>query len=347
MVRKESRMATIKEIAELAGVSRGTVDRVLNNRGAVNPATAEKIREIAKALDYRPNRAGLVLAAQKKNLKLGVILFSQNNPFFEDVLKGVKSKADALAEYNCSVLIRQVRFDVAEQIKAIDELVETDEISGLAIAPCNDEQIREKINELWRKGIPTVTFNTDIENSSRIAYVGSNYTKSGETAAGLMNLLTYGDVHLGVVSGSPKILCHTQRIAGFENRIKKEYPNIHITGTVVNNDDDFESYDQTLELLRRYPQINALFFAAGGVYGGCRAVMTLHREKKITILAFDKVPTTKELVEEGVIAATICQQPRSQGSKPLDILFEYLTTGILPEKEYHYVAVDIRIKENI
>jgi len=69
-------MATIKEIAALAGVSRGTVDRVLNDRGAVNPETAEKIRKIAKELDYKPNRAGLVLAAQKKRLKLGVILFS-------------------------------------------------------------------------------------------------------------------------------------------------------------------------------------------------------------------------------------------------------------------------------
>ena len=59
-------MATIKEIAALAGVSRGTVDRVLNDRGAVNPETAEKIRKIAKELDYKPNRAGLVLAAQKK-----------------------------------------------------------------------------------------------------------------------------------------------------------------------------------------------------------------------------------------------------------------------------------------
>lgn len=68
-------MATIKEIAELAGVSRGTVDRVLNNRGSVNPRTARKILEIAQALDYKPNKAGIVLAAQKKNLK-SVLSFS-------------------------------------------------------------------------------------------------------------------------------------------------------------------------------------------------------------------------------------------------------------------------------
>lgn len=68
-------MATIKQIAEMAGVSRGTVDRVLNNRGSVNANTAARVREIAEKLNYKPNKAGLMLAAQKKNLKIGVIYF--------------------------------------------------------------------------------------------------------------------------------------------------------------------------------------------------------------------------------------------------------------------------------
>ena len=100
-------MATIKEIAALAGVSRGTVDRVLNHRGAVNPQTEQKILEIIQTLDYKPNKAGIVLAAQKKNLKLGVILLGKGNPFYDDVLTGVKDKAAELEGYNCSVLIRQ------------------------------------------------------------------------------------------------------------------------------------------------------------------------------------------------------------------------------------------------
>ena len=69
-------MATIKEIAELAGVSRGTVDRVLNGRGAVSEQTERKVLEIAQALQYRPNRAGIVLAARKRNLKIGVLLLT-------------------------------------------------------------------------------------------------------------------------------------------------------------------------------------------------------------------------------------------------------------------------------
>ena len=109
-------MATIKEIASLAGVSRGTVDRVLNHRGAVNPQTEAKILEIVRALDYKPNKAGIVLAAQKKNLRLGVVLLGIGNPFYDDVLSGVHDKAAELEGYNCSVLIRQTEYSLEQQL---------------------------------------------------------------------------------------------------------------------------------------------------------------------------------------------------------------------------------------
>lgn len=70
-------------------------------------------------------------------------------------------------------------------------------------------------------------------------------------------------------------------------------------------------------------------------------------KKDMTIITFDKVATTKEMVAKDVISATICQEPLVQGSKPLDILFSYLATGDLPKSEYNYTAVDIRIKENM
>ena len=112
---KGERHGHYKQIAELAGVSRGTVDRVLNNRGSVNANTAARVREIAEKLNYKPNKAGLMLAAQKKNLKIGVILFPDSNPFFSEVLEGVNAKAKELSAYNFTVLIRQVPFDETEQ----------------------------------------------------------------------------------------------------------------------------------------------------------------------------------------------------------------------------------------
>lgn len=338
-------MATIKEIAALAGVSRGTVDRVLNHRGSVNPATAERIEKIARELDYKPNVAGLVLAAQKKKLKLGVILFSPENPFYLDVFEGVSSKAEELAGYNCTVIVKQIASSVEAQLSAIEELV-AEEINGIALAPYNDSRIRDKINLLSEQGIPVVTLNTDIENTRRIAYVGSHYTKSGSTAAGLLRLMTHGEVHVGIITGSSNILCHTERIAGFTESLKPFSDTIHIAEIVEVHDDEFESYEKTTALLKRHPEINALYFAAGGVYGGCRSVKALGLQNQMRIVAYDMVPTTKELLRQGIISAVICQQPKLQGSKPLALLFTYLTTGELPDREQHYVAVDIRIREN-
>lgn len=342
---REKPMATIKEIAALAGVSRGTVDRVLNHRGSVNPKTAEKIQEIAQALDYKPNKAGIVLAAQKRKLKIGVVLLGAGNPFFDEVLLGVSEKAAELAGYNCTVLVRQTDYCLEEQLLAIDELLK-EGVDGLALTPYNDNAIRRKISDLYARDIPVVTLNTDIENSKRIAYVGSNYYRSGQTAAGLLRLMTSGQVYIGIISGSRNVLCHTERISGFRSVID-QYENIHVSATITNQDDDFESYEMTARLLKEHPEINALYFAAGGVYGGCRAVIASGRQYDIKMFAYDMVETTKKLIEQGLIAATICQQPLLQGSKPLDILFAHLTTGESPQSEYNYIDLDIRIKENL
>lgn len=74
-------MVTMKKIAELCGVSRGTVDRALNGRGRVNAETAAMIRKMAKQLGYEPNPAGKALAARKNNPVIGVLLPSEGNAF--------------------------------------------------------------------------------------------------------------------------------------------------------------------------------------------------------------------------------------------------------------------------
>ncbi|MCQ2517744.1 MAG: LacI family DNA-binding transcriptional regulator [Lachnospiraceae bacterium] len=339
-------MATMKEIAELAGVSRGTVDRVLNKRGAVNAKTEEKILEIARALDYRPNKAGIALAAQKRKYKFGIIMFGIGNPFFDDVCAAFTEATNELSEYNCSVLVRRTSaFGVEDQLDAIDDLVEKG-INGLVIAPQNNQAIADKINELWEAGIPTVTFNTDVPGCKRLCYVGSNYHKCGQTAAGLMNLFCNGDARVGIVNGSKQILCHTERIAGFCDRLK-EYPGLSIVDSIENNDDDFKSYDLTKEMIDKHPEINALYFAAGGTYGGCKAVIAAGRDKDIKIVTFDKIATTVEMMRLGVISATICQQPEVQGALPLKILFDYLTIGEKPATDHVYTQTEIRICENI
>ena len=342
-------MPTIKQIAYLTGFSRGTVDRVLNNRGSVNPETAAKIRETAAAINYTPNRLGKTLAIKKKNLTFGFILFSStsSNPFFEDVIRGIESKKKELDEYGVTVEIRYASIDLPElQVKMIDELLEQG-ADGIVITPINHPLVSEKLKQLSKAGTPVVTTNSDIPGCGRIAYVGSDYYKSGETAGGLMKLATGGSANVGIIIGSELVLCHSERVAGFTDNVKKFAPGIRIIDMVKNNDDDLESYAVTKELLKNHPEIDSLYLAAAGVNGACRAVSELGLAGKLTIISYDITKTTQKLIQKGEITATISQQAFTQGAKPLDILLEYVGMDIKPADDCFYTKIEIKIKENL
>ncbi len=338
-------MATIKEIAELAGVSRGTVDRVLNHRGQVNPEKEKKILEIAELLHYQPNKAGVALAAQKKKYVIGVLLFGEDNPFFDDVMEGLRLKAQELSIYGCTILEKHISFDLQAQLQAMDELAAAG-INGLILSPYNDEQVQNKIDAFWDSGIPCVTVNTDIPASKRIAYVGSDYYKYGRIAAGLLKLMTSGKIKVGIITGAHNVLCHEERISGFSDYFEKQHSQVKIVSIMENHDDDYKSYEAVSLMLKQHPDLNALYFTAAGVYGGCRAILNTALATPPKVITFDAVSSTKEMLQKGVIDATICQNPTEQGACSFALLTEYLLTGNLPKQTCIYMEPDIKIKES-
>lgn len=347
--RKYGIIMNIKEIAVMAGVSRGTVDRVLNNRGGVNEETAHKVRKIAAMANYIPNKAGKTLAIKKRGLKLGMMLLNSpsKNPFIADVLQGMQKQSRELEDYGVNVEFRQTMVGAPEQqLACIDELKRAG-IHGLAIMPENDTRIQRKLLELKECGIPVVTVNSDIDGAGRIAYVGSNYYRAGETAAGLMSMITNGSAQIGIVNGGENVLCHTARVKGFQHRIAEKYQGLKVVKIICNHDDEFESLEKTKKLLTEYPEISALYLTAGGVYGACRAVMDLGLSGKMKVICFDTVPTTQEMLINGTILAAIDQQPSKQGSLPLKILFDYLAMGIEPEAEYYFTSNVIKTLESL
>lgn len=336
-------MATIKEIAELAGVSRGTVDRVLNNRGSVNQETAEKIRAIIKQLDYKPNRAGIALAAQKNKYLIGVILFSRKNPFFDDVMQGFLDKAEELSLYGCEISVKRVAYHPKAQLSAIRACLK-EGVQGLIITPYNDQTIQEELNKLIRSGIPVITVNSDAEGVRRLAYVGSDYYNSGEAAGSLMKLITSGPVRLGIINGDNNILCHTQRIFGFVDKLSDD-DRFKVVCQGESFDDDKNAYELVSGMLTKHPELNAFYFTAAGVYGGCRAIAELAPEKDIKVITFDEVPSTVEMMQKGIITATICQEPYWQGARSLELMFSFLSDREAEIKDSYYAKLSVKIKE--
>ena len=112
--------------------------------------------------------------------------------------------------------------------------------------------------------------------------------------------------------------------------------------------DDMEhSYRMTAQMLRDHPEIDAMFIAAAGVAGACRAVINLGREDTLRVIAFDAVPSTVEMMRRGLVRAVVCQQPFLQGYQSIRAAFDILLTGASKQGEQIIMENQIRILENL
>ncbi len=338
---------TIKQIADLCGVSRGTVDRVLNARGKVKPETEERVLRTIRQLGYTKNIAGKALTMKKTTPVIGVVISSEGNPFFDDVIDGFHKAERELVDYGVTLMLKTMRgYDVDRQLALIDELKMAG-IAALVIQPINDKRIRKRIKELSDANIPTVTVNTDIENACRQCYVGSDYVAGGVTAAGVMRIVTGGKANLGIVTGVSMLLGHDQRHEGFERHIKAVCPDINIVERTSAMDDVEHSYRMTLDMLRRKPEIDAIFIVAAGAEGTCRAVQELGLTDTIRVVAFDTVPATINMMRLGLVRAVICQQPLRQGYESVRAAFDILLSGAPKQGSRIIMEHQIKILENL
>lgn len=337
-------MVTIKQIAELCGVSRGTVDRVLNDRGNVKPEKRRLVLATAKRLNYQPNPAGKALAARKKISVVGVLISSEGVHFFDDMLLAMQKAAKKYESYGLQVIWRSMRgFNVNEQCQLIDEL--HPKVNALIINPVDDIRVSEKLNQLVADGIFVVTLNNDIDACRRHCYVGTDYLQGGRTAAALLQLIAPASIRAGVLLGSKNMQGHRQRLNGFL-AVLENSPGFQLTGVCENDDDDMISYEETRQLLTGHPETNALFVISSGAYGAARAVIAQNR-RDILMIVFDTIPSTIRMMRAHVIQAAIYQHPRQQGQRAMQIVFDYLVNGIPPDKKKYLMRNEIRLLENI
>lgn len=339
---------TIKKIAELAEVSRGTVDRVLNNRGGVREEVKTKILNIIEEQNYRPNIVAKALAQKQfSQKKIGIILNSVDNPFYEEVIKGILDKEKSIRDFGFSIIMENKKgYQVLEQIKAIDNMLENN-VDALIISPINDIRVVEKLNQVSQKKIPIVNVNIDVEGSERLVYIGSNYIQAGRVAASLFSLISKNkEYNVAIVTGSNLVLGHNLRIKGFKEFIEENNSNINIICIEENEDIDEISYKVTKKILEKN-NVNGIFFCAAGIRGGFKAIKEKDFIHKLDIITVDLTPEVRKNMAKGNIIATICQEPYRQGFEATEIIFNYLMMGFEPSNKVIHTNTEIKMKDNL
>lgn len=178
----------VKDIAQLANVSIGTVDRVLHNRGEVSLTTKNAILKIIDEHGYTPNLIAKSLSS-KKNYTISILIpdYKNDNPYWEKPLKGINIAEAELRNYNFNVKIFSFNLDNENSFRnSAREILESN-FDGLVFAPIFYEASLEIINRCNKDNIPYVFFDVSIDDSKSLAFYGQNAYMSGYLAGKLMS----------------------------------------------------------------------------------------------------------------------------------------------------------------
>lgn len=340
---------TYKQIAEIVGVSRGTVDRALNNRGRIDPAVKKRIQKVASDLGFSPSHVGRALARAKKPVKVGVVVHLTKIPFFKEVIKGIKQAKTEISNLGGELLVEELpSLDAEAQLKAVETLLEQG-IQGLAISPAQDDTLRDQLNRIsLDRELSIITFNTDMPGLRRMCYVGMDNVQAGRTAAGIMHLLLRenGGKTL-IISGHRNNLANSERVEGFVREVEGQFPAIKITDTKFNGDDGDLAYDIVSSAIKEIPDLSSIYMVSSGQAGTSRALLDAKKAGKIRTIVYDVLPKTVEYIQKGAIDFIIDQNAFVQGNLPPRILFDHLFNGSPVKKEKYFTDISIRTKYNV
>ena len=338
---------TIKQIAGLAGVSRGTVDKVLHNRGGVSTPVQERVQKILTNVDYKPNSVALALKSIQKSMTFGFIMTDMKNPFWNGILRGFRNAEKEFRFHGVKLKQLNMReISPEEQIRCMDELLgSAEKINGMFIGGINSTIITDYVNKIADR-VPVITFNTDIKGSRRLCFVGQNHLEAGHVAGRLMSMMLQKDGKIATFASSNLTLAHVERYTGFKESLGKLSPNSIVLDPIYHAETDEAGYKAALRVLRS-TDIAALYVTGEGMIGVAQALKESGRRPGVKMICYDMLDGIVEAVKNEIVDYTIGQKEYLQGYLPVKLMYEYLAFGKPPPHEKIFTDIDIRVKENI
>lgn len=339
----------IKDIAEISGVSTGTVDRILHNRGKVSEEARKKVDKVLKEIDYHPNLIARSLAL-KKNYRILVLMPRfEEGEYWEIISSGIDKAEKELSNYNIEV--ERMYFDQYDKssFDALVNHIDEEEFHGALVATVFMESAIALTHKLDIFKIPYVLIDAYIENTNCLCYFGTNSYDSGYIAAKLMfeqirpndNISIFRFIRKGD-SYSMQVM---KREEGFRNYLSEH----NYTGTIypvhIHADDLERNLDLLDSFFEQHPNVHAGIIFNSRVHVLCD-YFTHRQQDGFKLIGYDILDKNVHYLNQGIVTHLIAQRPEVQGFNSIRALFRTL---VLKEDSemINYMPIDVLMKENI
>src|ERR1700677_3395825 len=317
----------IHQIAELANVSIGTVDRALHGRNGIRESTRRRILEIARQIGYTPNLAARALSTSKTGARIGVCIPREIRFFYDQLWSGVLDEARRLAQLGVQFEYRPVPTLGEDDTKALKELLKAD-VNGIIVTAGNPRGLSPLIDEAEEKGVRVVCVSTDAPESRRSSIVCVDPWLNGHIAGELMGKFVPPGSKVAVVAGMLSAEDHRQKTAGFSEAFPRHCPGGQIASVIEGHEDEDESFQKTFDLLGRVPTLAGIYVNTVNCLPVCRALGARGLAGKTKLITTDLFAEMAPYFQKGTITASIYQQPHRQGQMAVRLMADNLTSKV-------------------
>jgi len=271
---------------------------------------------------------GLLLApalfAAPKDVKIEVICMGFQHEYWQTVRMGTEKAAK---EIGIVVPFRgpELETQVDVQIGMFEDAI-AKKVDGILLAPCDSEALVPLVEKATRLGIVVATFDTDINKTdSRVSFVATDNYAAGKLAGQNAGKLLGGKGKVGVMGHLAATMDTRERLGGFIDVIKAQFPGIKLLEPVYGDGDQQKSLDKATDMMRANPDLVAIYATnEGGAVGVANAVEQSKKVGKVKVVGFDSSEQEIDYLKRGVITGFVVQNPFQIGYLAVKTLYEHL-----------------------
>ncbi len=298
----------------MAGVSVGTVDRIIHGRPKVSAKALARVNEVMEKIHYKPNLIARSLGHGRTH-RIAVIIFEPKvEPYWAEAQLGISQAQAEWGHYNITIDPFYYVHGGEKSFDHVADMILKSKPDGVVLAPLYFQETLPVLKSLEENKVPYILFNTNIPESNALSFIGQDLFQSGMLAGQLMNLDHEKKEHLIILHVGEDVedsIYLKEKERGFREYYQQKAPYSN-TIESINADHTKDSFLNQIEKLIQDRNIKGIFVTTTRAVSTIAKVLLKSARKDIRLIGYDMMEDCLEYVKTGVIHFLINQNPKRQ-----------------------------------
>jgi LacI family transcriptional regulator len=323
--------ATIQDLAEKAGVSVSTIDRILNGRDKVRTGTAERVLAAAEDLEFYALPAlRKRLRVDQPKMRLGFLLQQSHRIFYRLIAEALaEAAADSLEPVD---IVVEHLDDLSPESVAERMLKLGEHVQAVAVITAEHARVSNAIETLSARGVPTYGLISELTAACGTGYIGLDNWRVGRTAGWAIAGLSKRDGRVGILVGNHRYRCQELNETGFRSYCREHAPGFSLLEPLQTFEDNTVAREVTEQLLRREPDLVGLYVSGGGMKGVLQALRSARKGADIVVVGHEITDHTRDGLLDNVLSMVFAHPIRRLTAEAIAQMQRDVSSGATPTK---------------